>query len=68
MENIPRLDKTKIAVFKLGQEPKSHVFWLTQTPVQRLEAVEFYRKQYTPNYGTESRLQRVYTITKRENS
>ena len=68
MKNIPRLDKTQIAVFKLGNEPKSYLLWLTQTPTQRLEAVEFYRKQYTPNYGTESRLQRVYTVIKRKNS
>lgn len=57
------LDRTKIAIFKLGNEPKGYVYWLTQPIEKRISAIEFYRKQYHQDYATESRLQRVYNIT-----
>lgn len=56
-----KMDKSSVKVFKKGQEPKSYEYWLTQAPKKRLEAIEFLRQQY---HGTQSRLQRVYRITK----
>lgn len=61
-----RLDKSKIAVFKLGQEPKASVYWLSKTPQERFEALEFYRKQLYDE--TTPRLQRVLRVIKREKS
>ena len=61
-----RLDRTKVAIFTLGNEPKGYIYWLTQTAEKRLSAIEFYRQQYCQNYATESRLQRVYQIVKRQ--
>lgn len=61
MEHAPRMDRIKSAMFKLGSEPKNCISWLSQSPKSRLEAVEFYRKQHSILYGTQSRLQRVYT-------
>lgn len=65
--DTPRLDRTQIAVFRLGEEPQNYVFWLSQTPAQRLSAIEFYRLQ-SQNYATQSRLQRVYRVTQRQKS
>jgi len=56
-----RLDKTAIKKVKLGQEDSSFVYWQTQPFEKRISAIEFLRKQIN---GTQSRLQRVYRITK----
>lgn len=56
-----RLDKTAIKKVKLGQEVSSFVYWQTQPIENRISAIEFLRKQVN---GTQSRLQRVYRITK----
>lgn len=57
-----RINKAVFAIHKLTDEPKAHVYWLQQTPIERLEAIEFYRIQYDP-HAAQSRLQRVYRIT-----
>jgi hypothetical protein len=41
---IPRLDKTRFAVARLGQEPPPYLFWLAQPPSERIGAVELYRQ------------------------
>lgn len=56
------MNKAVFAIHKLQDEPKNYVYWLQQTPLQRLEAIEFYRIQYDP-HAAQSRLQRVYRIT-----
>jgi hypothetical protein len=61
--NTFKLDKTAFKILKKGSEPKSSEYWLSQTPESRISAIEFLRKQY---YGTQSRLQRVYRITKQK--
>ncbi|MCA0363918.1 MAG: toxin secretion, membrane fusion protein [Bacteroidetes bacterium] len=55
------MDRSSAKVFKIDEEPKSYEYWLTQSPQKRLEAIEFLRQQY---HGAQSRLQRVYRITK----
>jgi len=54
--------------YKLGEEPDDMDFWLTQTPQQRLSALEEIRDLYIKltNNGIKPRLQRVCTITKRK--
>jgi len=39
-----RMNKTVFAIYKLNEKPKGYVYWLQQTPIQRLEAIEFYRQ------------------------
>lgn len=60
-ENLFKLDKSAFKIVKKGEEPKSSEYWLTQSPEKRISAIEFLRQQY---HGTQSRLQRVYRITK----
>jgi hypothetical protein len=53
--------------YNLGEEPNDLEFWLTQTPQQRLAALESLRDLYIKltNNGIKPRLQRVYTVVKR---
>ncbi len=53
-----------VTVKKLHEKSKhrDRDFWLSKDPVERLNAVEFLRKQFYAEYP--ERLQRVYTITK----
>ena len=56
-----------VAKYKLGEEPNDLAFWLTQTPLQRLSALESMRDlsiKLTHN-GIKPRFQRVYTVIKR---
>ena len=53
--------------FKLGEEPNDLAFWLTQTPQQRLSALEAMRDltiKLTHN-GIKPGFQRVYKVVKR---
>lgn len=44
-------------------------YWLTKTPQERLDALEFLRQQYINfNKNVQSRLQRVCTITNQKPS
>lgn len=56
-----RLDKTVGKKVKLGEETPAFIYWQTQSFEKRISAIEFLRKQVN---GTQSRLQRVYRITK----
>lgn len=60
-----RLNRKAFAVFKKGEEPKDYEYWLTQSAEQRISAIEFLRRQFHADNGTQSRLQRVYSIAQR---
>ncbi len=54
-----KMDKTVLSVTSLTDQSEDRTYWLSKTPQERLEAVEFLR---TLNYGydaTSARLQRV---------
>ena len=53
--------KKKLASDQYSEDLK---FWLSKTPAERIEAVEFLRRQY---HGSAERLQRVASVTKRSN-
>lgn len=56
-----------VAKYKLGEEPNDLAFWLTQSPLQRLLALESMRDlsiKLTHN-GIKPGFQRVYTVIKR---
>ena len=57
-----KLDKTAFASYKLGQEPKSYEYWLTQPIEDRIEAIEFLRNQYMLEHDIKPGLQRVYRV------
>ena len=61
MNSSFKMNKEVFSIHKLGEEPKSYLYWLNQPPEKRLDAIEFLRKK---NNGPESRLQRVFRITK----
>lgn len=56
------LNRSAFSVHKLGNEPKSYIYWLTQTAEQRIAAIEFLREQYHTKDEIQSRLQRIYRI------
>jgi hypothetical protein len=70
MDNLltePRLDRTKIAVYKKGEEPSDVLYWLSRPPIERLLALESIRAEYNQwQYGTEQGFQRVYRVVKRK--
>lgn len=59
-----KLDKTVVKKFNLGNEPKDYVYWLSQPPEKRIEAIEFLRKQYYGEDAFKSGFQRVFRIIK----
>ena len=62
----PRLDKTAFSVVGLYDEPDDKEFWLSKTPLERWQMMEFLRQM---NYGYDpdtTRLQRVFTVAQRE--
>ncbi len=61
MNSSFKMNKEVFSIHQLGEEPKSYLYWLNQSPEKRLDAIEFLRKQIN---GSESRLQRVFRITK----
>lgn len=69
-----RLDKTKIAIVKKGQEIDDIFYWLERLPIERIIALETIRQEYNQRYGvpleygTERGFQRVYQVVKRQRS
>jgi len=62
-----RLDKTKFAIVKKGQEIDDIFYWLERLPIERIIALETIRQEYNQwKYGTEQGFQRVYQVVKRQ--
>jgi hypothetical protein len=65
--NFEGVDRSRVAVYKRGEEPSDVLFWLTRPPFERLRALELIRQEYNQwKYGTEQGFQRVYRIVKRK--
>lgn len=62
---VDRQIEKVVHIYKLDEEPKSYVYWLTKSPQERIAALEFIRFQA---YGNEINkgLQRVLRITKQK--
>ena len=61
-----RLDRTRFSVGLLGKPSDEKAFWLSQTPAERLRALEYLR-QVTYGYDPDTtRLQRVLEVAQRE--
>ena len=56
-----------VNTIKVGQQTNDFAFWQTQPHELRLATLEQIRQEYHRwKYGTEPRLQRVYSIVKRK--
>ena len=62
-----RLDKTRVAKYKKGEEPNDVLYWLSRPAIDRILTLERIRQEYNLwKYGTESGFQRVYRVVKRQ--
>jgi hypothetical protein len=61
------VDRTKVAIYKLGEEPSDFLFWQSQPFIARIKALAAIRAEYNSwKYGNpEPRLQRVYCVIER---
>jgi hypothetical protein len=66
-KDCQRIDKTKILITSLGDEPNDKTYWRSQTPEKRIHHIELLRAL---NYGDKasSRLQRFFEIAERKQS
>ncbi len=53
-----------VNVHKLGHEPKSYEYWLSQPAEKRIEAIEYLRSQFYSEDEIKSGIQRVCRIIK----
>lgn len=57
----------KIVVITHKDQPDTAIrYWQSKTPAERIEALEFLRKQYILEHHVDERLQRVYKIVERK--
>jgi hypothetical protein len=68
MEEKKRNIEKVVHKYKLGEEPKDRDYWLTKSPEERLEALEFLRQQVYTEDDIKQGLQRVIRIVKRSES
>jgi hypothetical protein len=61
-----KLDKSAVSVVPLSQADDDLEFWLSKTPKERLEALEFVRQVFYGYDPATTRLQRVFEFVKRE--
>jgi hypothetical protein len=62
------LDKTAFSIGSFDEEPDEKAYWLSKSPQERLQALEYMRQiLYGYNPATE-RLQRVLTVVEPEQS
>ncbi len=62
-----RLDRTRVGIFKIGEEPDDVLYWLSRPPIERIRALEEIRKEYNDwKYVPERGFQRVYRVVKRK--
>jgi hypothetical protein len=65
MNEIPRLDKRILKVTALTDMNDEKNYWLSRTPEERLNAVEFNRRMVYGKDRTAARLQRFLEIIER---
>ena len=66
MENDRRIAKV-VKRRGLHDRANDEAYWLAQTPQARIDALEQIRNEYHNwRYGAEPRLQRVYSVVKRQ--
>lgn len=63
-----RLDRTAFSVGQLHYPSDEKAYWLTRSPLERLEAIEVMRQILYGYNPSSARLQRVLTIAQLERS
>lgn len=61
-----KIDKTAFSVVPLSQADDEKEYWLSKTPQERLQALEFIRQVLYGYDPATTRLQRVFEVVKRE--
>ena len=61
-----QFEKTPVRKRKLTDPDPDDGYWLTRTPEERLQAVEFLRQSHHKNDDAAQTFQRVYRITRRK--
>ncbi len=55
-----------IAITRKEKGRTDFLYWQTKTPKERIEALEFLRKQFMVSNHVDERLQRVYRIVRQK--
>jgi len=63
-KTIQKIDKSSFSVISLFDIADEKEYWLSKTPLERLEAVEILRQRVYGYNPFTTRLQRVLSITK----
>ena len=61
-----KLDKSAFSVATLSEADDEKEYWLSKTPRERLEALEFVRQVFYGYDPATTRLQSVFEVAKRE--
>jgi hypothetical protein len=61
---LDKMDKTAFSVASLFDESDEKAYWLSKTPLERLEALELMRQWMYGYDPATARLQRVYSVAK----
>lgn len=58
----PKVDRTAFSVTSFFDQPDDLQYWLSKTPVERLQAVMLMRQIVYGTANTSSRLQRIFEV------
>jgi hypothetical protein len=64
LQDSLRLNRTAFSTGRLHDTPDDRTYWLAQTPLSRLKAVEIMRQAIYGYNPSTTRLQRILTITR----
>ena len=62
MDDLPRLDKKVVKITSLDDSEEEKNYWLSKTPLERIEAIEIQRRMVYGRDRVTSRLQRVLEV------
>jgi hypothetical protein len=60
MDNVPRLDKKIVRVTSLNDIDEEKRYWMSKSPIDRIEAIEINRRMIYGQDRATSRLQRFF--------
>jgi hypothetical protein len=60
MDNVPRLDKKIVKVTSLHDIDEEKRYWMSKSPIDRIEAIEINRRMIYGQDRATSRLQRFF--------
>ena len=61
-----RIDRSAFSVASLGDVSDERAYWLSKTPLERIEAVEYLRRIAYGHEAATSRLQRFFEVAELE--